>query len=286
MGFRAVSLSQVQGYNYKAVGKKEVAPALAGKWKQVHASGSGVCCGVSVGRLDPKIGSCVGRVVIPPYCPPPAPPTPDDCRRAPTTSAAIVEALRVAPLIAVQPSTFVHPGWRGRRISLTKEFVVYGTTAGAVAAGIALLAAAGGSVGATALGIVAQQVSGATPAALMSFPIPSSDGAQVESVKFSANATSAAENLFFSVAKSGRLVAEEFQFLASNEVPLEFPASGDDVVSVMIRNPDTTGAWIIRLQVNYWTNPQVTQTDSAYSRTLRADPSWPQQPGCCAPARN
>jgi len=161
-----------------------------------------------------------------------------------------------------QPNPLLHPGVRGQRTPVTKQVVVFGSTPAAVAAGATLLAAAGMQVGAAALGITSLQVIGPTPVLLLQYPVPSGSRAQADKITLSASALTAGLTLFFSIARSGRIILPEFQFLSQPEVKTEFPASGDDVIQVLVRNPDVTGAWLLRLELDLWLD------DSSYKRAM------------------
>jgi hypothetical protein len=282
MALRPVSLREAQAILRR---KEANSPRVEvrGRWTPVFATPAPACCGVTVARLDScadGVQSCVGQVVIQPYCPPLPPPTIEDERKAQSVEDAIKRALVNVPQIVTQPSPLTHPGYRGRRESVTRVIVVNGLNAAAVAAGGALLAAAGGAVGAAALGIVQVQGSGAAPFVLFQVPIPST-AAQVERLRMTSMSVGAQTTLFFRVSRSGSIVVPEFQFVAGDEIPLQFPAQGDQVVAVEVRNPDADGAWLLHLQLDLWTYDIPVKADSAFSQVLRTNPSWPRE--CRAP---
>lgn len=276
MALVPVAIRELQALNYAAVLRPS--RELRGKWVPVHSSGAATSVGVATGRIDPDLQTCIGQVVIPPYCPPPPPPTIYQEQLAGAIQAAFMDALRQAPPIVVNPSPISAPGYRGERQNVTLTRVIHGSGAGAIAAGNALLAAAGGVVGAAALGITGLSVSGATPTQVFNTIVPSGRGAQVASLRFVGNAQTAATTLFFTVMRSGRAIGPEFQFTAGTTVPLEFPANPDEVIAVMVRNPDSTGAWLCTFDLELWTYPMVSTGDSLYARVLRQNPSHPSPP--------
>lgn len=280
MALVPVSLAQVQQKNMRAIREARVAPGsrpLVGKWRGVSSAGRQPWCGVSVGRLDRSVQTCRGMLVIPPYCPPPPPPTEIQRTQGVVMRQALVEALRQAPTQIVQNSPLQHPGLRGERQPISQTFVLTGTAAAAIAAGIVLRAAAGGVPGAAALKIPAPVlVNSTTPTALLIFTVPSGSSCLVEKISMSGSAASAAGELFWTILRSGRAITQqEFQFTSNPTVDLQFPANGDETVIIAVRNPDATGAWIVRLELDLWIWGTVTKTDDLYSRVLRDSPSWP-----------
>lgn len=274
---RPVSLSELQEKNIRTVIQKNMirAETMKGTWRGLTASGVMPYCGVSVGRLDPNLQSCRGQLVIPPYCPPPAAPTSEQRQNAGALRVAMIEALREAPTQTIQPTPLVHPGYRGERQPQTKTFVINGSAPAAIAAGIVLLAAAGGVPGAAALGITQVQVAGPTPTTLFSFIVPSGSSCQVERVTFTGTGSSG-PTLFWQLLRSGRSITNEFQFTDSPTVDLQFPANGDETIMLVVRNPDITGAWIVRVEIDLWIWGTPTKSDDLYTRILRSSPSWPQ----------
>jgi hypothetical protein len=272
MASRAVSLREALAIRR---GQQSLVPGivLPGRWKPVHALPAPACCGVSVARFDPSCADgqqyCEGQVVIQPFCPPPAPPTEDDRRRAEVTKDAIVAALGESPPIVVQPSPLQHPGYRGKRQTLTRTVVVHGDDPIGLATGAQLLAL---NLGAT--GVVTSTV---VPTNLFQFPVPSGDSCQVERLRIHCDVQQGWENLFFQVMRSGTVMLPEVQQRPFEGFDLQFPAEGDQVVVVTGRISSPIMAFLVHFMLDAWTFPVPTQTDGLYTRVLRQNPGWPQR---------